>query len=301
MQIKGSFSTRRGVANPNPYSRGNACANCWHVLCGPLAPSLIDRCVAPRPRPAPPARANPALCAGAACCRRTRATSCRRASRRCCARPPRSPPRPRPRPRPPPRPPPRTAPRALPPRRGETVGTEPRLQAPSTLALKYYMKIVLVSLGALGGSYTNLFESGEPARHAYMNHSLDLDPVPLQGESVAEKRGAPRAVADELTSRFACRGVHRRSGRGRGRGGGRRRAERVPPAPAARHHHDRRRARPGRARRAARPARPTRRAPAARAARVAPRAPRRAAGARARALTAPRAPALYIITSTKPQ
>lgn len=43
VQIKGSFSTRRGVSNPNPYSRGNACANCWHVLCGPLAPSLIDR------------------------------------------------------------------------------------------------------------------------------------------------------------------------------------------------------------------------------------------------------------------
>ncbi|XP_037299407.1 palmitoyltransferase app [Manduca sexta] len=41
--IKGSFSSRRGVSNPNPYSRGNACANCWHVLCGPLAPSLIDR------------------------------------------------------------------------------------------------------------------------------------------------------------------------------------------------------------------------------------------------------------------
>ncbi|XP_068630781.1 palmitoyltransferase ZDHHC18 [Battus philenor] len=41
--IKGSFSSRGGVSNPNPYSRGNACANCWHVLCGPLAPSLIDR------------------------------------------------------------------------------------------------------------------------------------------------------------------------------------------------------------------------------------------------------------------
>ncbi|XP_047520953.1 palmitoyltransferase ZDHHC9 [Pieris napi] len=41
--IKGSFSSRRGVQNPNPYSRANACANCWHVLCGPLAPSLIDR------------------------------------------------------------------------------------------------------------------------------------------------------------------------------------------------------------------------------------------------------------------
>lgn len=43
--IKGSFSSRRGAPSPNPYSRGNACANCWHVLCGPLAPSLIDRCV----------------------------------------------------------------------------------------------------------------------------------------------------------------------------------------------------------------------------------------------------------------
>lgn len=33
--------------------------------------------------------------------------------------------------------------------------------------------------GVLGGSYTNLFEGGEPARHAYMNRTLDLDPVPL--------------------------------------------------------------------------------------------------------------------------
>lgn len=68
--------------------------------------------------------------------------------------------------------------------------------------LKYNIKIVLVSLGALGGSYTNLFESGEPARHAYMNHSLDLDPVPLQGESVAERRRTPREV-NELT--ISCR------------------------------------------------------------------------------------------------
>ncbi|GBP93747.1 Palmitoyltransferase app [Eumeta japonica] len=41
--IKGSFSGKRGHGNPNPYSRGNVCANCWGVLCGPLAPSLIDR------------------------------------------------------------------------------------------------------------------------------------------------------------------------------------------------------------------------------------------------------------------
>ncbi|XP_073951933.1 LOW QUALITY PROTEIN: palmitoyltransferase ZDHHC14-like [Choristoneura fumiferana] len=44
--IKGSFSGRRGAGDAeraNPYSRGGACANCWHVLCAPLAPSLIDR------------------------------------------------------------------------------------------------------------------------------------------------------------------------------------------------------------------------------------------------------------------
>lgn len=34
---------------------------------------------------------------------------------------------------------------------------------------------------AMQGSYTNLFD-GSGARHAYMNHSLDLDPMPLQGK-----------------------------------------------------------------------------------------------------------------------
>lgn len=41
--IKGSFSSKRGQNNPNPYSKGNICKNCWHILCGPVAPSLIDR------------------------------------------------------------------------------------------------------------------------------------------------------------------------------------------------------------------------------------------------------------------
>ncbi|XP_038210614.1 uncharacterized protein LOC119831372 [Zerene cesonia] len=36
------------------------------------------------------------------------------------------------------------------------------------------------SHGSMSGSYTNLFEVSENARHAYMNCSLDLDPVPLQ-------------------------------------------------------------------------------------------------------------------------
>lgn len=102
---------RRGVSNPNPYSRGNACFNCWHVLCGPLAPSLIDRRGVLPAEELPPALARasaPAAMAGAAA-------------------------------------------------------------APAALS-------------ALAGSYTNLFE-GE-ARHAYMNRSLDLDPVPLQGEGV---------------------------------------------------------------------------------------------------------------------
>uniref|UniRef100_A0A8D8SWM8 Palmitoyltransferase n=1 Tax=Cacopsylla melanoneura TaxID=428564 RepID=A0A8D8SWM8_9HEMI len=41
--IKGSFTNRRGRASFNPYSYGNACSNCCHVLCGPLPMSLIDR------------------------------------------------------------------------------------------------------------------------------------------------------------------------------------------------------------------------------------------------------------------
>jgi hypothetical protein len=39
--IKGSFSNKGGTSNP--YSRGNICLNCFYILCGPQAPSLIDR------------------------------------------------------------------------------------------------------------------------------------------------------------------------------------------------------------------------------------------------------------------
>uniref|UniRef100_A0A1B6CPV3 Palmitoyltransferase n=1 Tax=Clastoptera arizonana TaxID=38151 RepID=A0A1B6CPV3_9HEMI len=41
--IKGAFTSKRGQASFNPYSYGNVCSNCCHVLCGPLPPSLIDR------------------------------------------------------------------------------------------------------------------------------------------------------------------------------------------------------------------------------------------------------------------
>ncbi|XP_013197882.2 palmitoyltransferase ZDHHC18 [Amyelois transitella] len=122
--IKGSFSTRRGVSNPNPYSRGNACANCWHVLCGPLAPSLIDRrgvFTIDLKDELPPAFAR-AL--------------------------PGAPPSPRPAPL-------------------------------SALAVTSLQPPRSARDGAVGGSYTNLFE-GEAARHVYMNRSLDLDPLPLQ-------------------------------------------------------------------------------------------------------------------------
>ncbi|KAL4704850.1 hypothetical protein ACJJTC_017635 [Scirpophaga incertulas] len=50
--IKGAFSRRRGA--DNPYSRGSACANCWHVLCGPTPPSLLDRRAPLRPDLPPP-------------------------------------------------------------------------------------------------------------------------------------------------------------------------------------------------------------------------------------------------------
>ncbi|KAM3861466.1 LOW QUALITY PROTEIN: palmitoyltransferase ZDHHC14-like [Diretmus argenteus] len=39
--IKGSWSTKRGKENSNPY--GNFLTNCCAALCGPLPPSLIDR------------------------------------------------------------------------------------------------------------------------------------------------------------------------------------------------------------------------------------------------------------------
>ncbi|KAM6915077.1 palmitoyltransferase ZDHHC14 [Xenentodon cancila] len=41
--IKGTWSTKRGKDNYNPYSYGNILTNCCAALCGPLPPSLIDR------------------------------------------------------------------------------------------------------------------------------------------------------------------------------------------------------------------------------------------------------------------
>lgn len=41
--IKGSFASRAGRPNSNPYSRGNICANYCYVLCSPRPPSLLDR------------------------------------------------------------------------------------------------------------------------------------------------------------------------------------------------------------------------------------------------------------------
>ncbi|XP_012679586.1 palmitoyltransferase ZDHHC14 isoform X2 [Clupea harengus] len=55
--IKGSWSSKRGKDNYNPYSHGNLFTNCCAALCGPLPPSLIDRrgYVLPNtPLPAPP-------------------------------------------------------------------------------------------------------------------------------------------------------------------------------------------------------------------------------------------------------
>jgi len=40
--IKGSYSNKRQNPNYNPFSEGNAIANCNAVLCSPLNPSLID-------------------------------------------------------------------------------------------------------------------------------------------------------------------------------------------------------------------------------------------------------------------
>ncbi|XP_053683323.1 palmitoyltransferase app [Sabethes cyaneus] len=41
--IKGSFTSKGGQQSINPYSQGNICLNCFHILCGPITPSLIDR------------------------------------------------------------------------------------------------------------------------------------------------------------------------------------------------------------------------------------------------------------------
>ncbi|KAG8522415.1 putative palmitoyltransferase ZDHHC14 [Galemys pyrenaicus] len=57
LQIKGSWSNKRGKENYNPYSYGNIFTNCCVALCGPISPSLIDRrgYVQPdTPQPAPP-------------------------------------------------------------------------------------------------------------------------------------------------------------------------------------------------------------------------------------------------------
>lgn len=40
--IKGSFTSKGGQQAINPYSQGNICLNCFHILCGPITPSLID-------------------------------------------------------------------------------------------------------------------------------------------------------------------------------------------------------------------------------------------------------------------
>ncbi|XP_069053253.1 palmitoyltransferase ZDHHC14 isoform X1 [Lepisosteus oculatus] len=55
--IKGSWSSKRGKENYNPYSYGNIFTNCCAALCGPLPPSLIDRrgFIQPdTPQPVPP-------------------------------------------------------------------------------------------------------------------------------------------------------------------------------------------------------------------------------------------------------
>ncbi|XP_018589054.1 probable palmitoyltransferase ZDHHC14 isoform X1 [Scleropages formosus] len=55
--IKGSWSSKRGKDNYNPYSYGNIFTNCCAALCSPLPPSLIDRrgFIQPdTPQPAPP-------------------------------------------------------------------------------------------------------------------------------------------------------------------------------------------------------------------------------------------------------
>uniref|UniRef100_A0A803VXB5 Uncharacterized protein n=1 Tax=Ficedula albicollis TaxID=59894 RepID=A0A803VXB5_FICAL len=43
LQIKGSWSNKRGSEFANPYSHKSILTNCCAVLCGPFHPSLIDR------------------------------------------------------------------------------------------------------------------------------------------------------------------------------------------------------------------------------------------------------------------
>lgn len=59
-----------------------------------------------------------------------------------------------------------------------------------------------ISGGACGsGSYTNLFEGGEPApaRHAYLNRSLDLEPAPRHAPAPAP---APLPLHGESATRL---------------------------------------------------------------------------------------------------
>lgn len=43
LQIKGSFSSKRGQENYNPYSEGSYPANCLAVLCGPPMPRWVSQ------------------------------------------------------------------------------------------------------------------------------------------------------------------------------------------------------------------------------------------------------------------
>ena len=43
LQIKGSFTGKRGQEKVNPYSKGGVCANCIFILCGPMPPSFIGQ------------------------------------------------------------------------------------------------------------------------------------------------------------------------------------------------------------------------------------------------------------------
>ena len=50
VQIKGSWSTKRGKDNYNPYSYGSILTNCCAALCGPLPPRSVPPSVGPKPR-----------------------------------------------------------------------------------------------------------------------------------------------------------------------------------------------------------------------------------------------------------
>ncbi|CAG5121999.1 unnamed protein product, partial [Candidula unifasciata] len=41
--IKGTFTSKRGQDNFNPFSKGSLIKNCVSVLCGPTPPSMIDQ------------------------------------------------------------------------------------------------------------------------------------------------------------------------------------------------------------------------------------------------------------------